>query len=154
MSDPLRLLPNGAIARLVVSTPEEVIRALAARLSASGHVTGSFADAAVRREEQHPTGLPTMIPTAIPHTDPEHVITPGIAVAALETPVVFGEMGPGGSEVACRLVVMLALKDSGSQLSALQQLVSRLQDEDGVRPVLSAADDIDLEARVGRWLNG
>lgn len=150
----LRLLPGAAVARLDAVDPEQVIRELAGRLLSGGHVTAAFADAAVQRERTHPTGLPTVIPTAIPHTDPEHVITPGLAVATLVGTVEFGEMGSGGAVVPVRFVVMLALKEANAQLAALQQLVARLQDQDGVRTVLEAADDGDLVRRVEAWISG
>lgn len=175
-SNVLRLLPNAAIAGLDVtssgkageagrtdevvspggkgrSTVEAVLRALAARLLASGAVTDGFETAVLERERKYPTGLPTVIPAAIPHTDPEHVIEPGIAVATLREPVDFGEMGGSGdATVPVRLVVMLVLREAHAQLDALQHLIQALQDEAAVGTVLEATDDADLEQRVRQWL--
>ncbi|MBM7502343.1 PTS system galactitol-specific IIA component [Brachybacterium muris] len=172
----LHLLPNAAIAGLDVtgsgkvgeagrtdevdsaggkgrSAVEAVLRALAARLHASGAVTDGFEAAVLERERTYPTGLPTVIPAAIPHTDPEHVIEPGIAVATLREPVAFGEMGGSGeATVPVRLVVMLVLREAQAQLEALQRLIQALQDEAAVRTVLDATDDADLERRVRQWL--
>lgn len=172
----LRLLPNAAVAGLDVtgsgkvgeagrtdgvdsaggkgrSAVEAVLRALAARLHASGAVTDDFEAAVLERERQYPTGLPTVIPAAIPHTDPQHVIEPGIAVATLCEPVDFGEMGGSGdATVPVRLVVMLVLREAHAQLEALQRLIQALQDEAAVRTVLTATDDADLERRVRQWL--
>lgn len=149
------LLDGAVMARLEAATDGEVLRALSDRLQAAGHVTETFADAVRAREERHPTGLPTAIPTAIPHTDPEHVLNPGLALATLARPVAFGEMGrTDGTRVDVRLVVMLVLADPHSQLAALQHLIARLQDADAVRELLAAADDTDLRRRVERWLGG
>ncbi|MCT1777174.1 PTS sugar transporter subunit IIA [Brachybacterium sp. p3-SID957] len=172
----LRILPNAAIAGLDVTGPgeaeetggtdgiggaggegrsavEAVLRALAARLLASGAVTAGFEAAVLERERRYPTGLPTVIPAAIPHTDPEHVIEPGIAVATLREPVDFGEIGgSGGATVPVRLVVMLVLREAHAQLDALQHLIQALQDEAAVGTVLEATDDADLEQRVRQWL--
>lgn len=175
-SSVLRLLPNAAIAGLDVtgsgkvgeagganevvspggedrSAVERVLRTLAARLLASGAVTAGFEAAVLERERRYPTGLPTVIPAAIPHTDPEHVIEPGIAVATLREPVDFGEMGGSGdATVPVRLVVMLVLREAHAQLDALQHLIQALQDEAAVGTVLEATDDADLEQRVRQWL--
>ncbi|EWS80399.1 PTS sugar transporter subunit IIA [Brachybacterium phenoliresistens] len=151
---PLALLPGAAIAGCAAADAEGVLRALAARLLASGAVTGSFEEAVLAREAAYPTGLPTIVPAAIPHTDPEHVLRPGLAVATLQAPVAFGEMGSSGAEVQVQLVVMLVLADAHSQLAALQSLIARLQDEAAVREVLAARDDADLEARARAWLAG
>lgn len=149
---PLQLLPGAAIARLVADDAPGVIRALGERLLAGGSVTSSFVEAAIAREQKYPTGLPTVIPTAIPHTDPEHVLTPGIAVATLASPVPFGEMGSDGATVEVQLVVMLALRDASTQLAALQDLMRLLQDLDGVQQLLAAGDDAELARRVEAWL--
>lgn len=149
------VLPGAAIAGLKAADAPSVLRALSARLRGSGAVTGSFEEAVLRREEKHPTGLPTVIPAAIPHTDPEHVITPGFAVAVPRRPVTFGEIGSSGERtVEAELVIMLVLADAHSQLAALQNLVARLQEPDAVRDVLAAVDDADLERRARRWLAG
>lgn len=149
----LHLLPGAAIAQLDTGDAPGVIRALGERLLRSGCVAPTFVDAAITRELRYPTGLPTAVPTAIPHTDPEHVLTPGIAVATLASPVPFGEMGSAaGTTVDVRLVVMLALQDASTQLTALQNLMRLLQDVDGVQQLLAADDDVELTRQVEDWL--
>lgn len=149
----LALLPGGAISGLEAADDQAVLAALADRLLEAGHVTDTFRDAVQARERRFPTGLPTAVPAAIPHTDPEHVLRPGLAVATLSRPVSFGEMGGSGeARVEVRLVVMLVLKDAHSQISALQHLVARLQDSEAVQDLLEAADDEDLRRRAEGWL--
>lgn len=147
------VLPGAALAHLDVDDAEAVLRALSARLLELGAVTDSFEQAVLERERRQPTGLPTLVPAAIPHTDPEHVLTAGFAVATLEHSVPFAEIGSNGSrEVEAELVVMLVLKDPAAQLEALQNLVAKLQDRSGVRDVLTAADDAELERAAREWL--
>lgn len=149
------ILPGAAIVGLEADDAPAALRALSARLREIGAVTDSFEAAVLLREEKHPTGLPTLVPAAIPHTDPEHVITPGFAVAVPDHPVAFGEIGSSGERaIWAELIIMLVLADATSQLAALQNLVARLQEPEAVRRVLAATDDADLERRAGEWLAG
>lgn len=149
----LVLLDGAVVAGLEASTDQEVLGALADRLLDAGHVFDTFKAAVQARERRYPTGLPTVVPAAIPHTDADHVLHAGLAVATLARPVAFGEMG-GSAEarVETRLVIMLVLKDAHSQIAALQHLVARLQDPDAVRDLLAADDDQDLRRRTEHWL--
>lgn len=147
------LLPGASIMGLQATDSTEVLRALSARLRELGAVTDGFEEAVLVRERKHPTGLPTLVAAAIPHTDPEYVLTPGFAVAVPEHPVAFGEIGSGGERLVwAEIVIMLVLNDPASQLAALQTLVARLQEPEAVRSVLEASDDADLERRAGEWL--
>ncbi|WP_394216596.1 PTS sugar transporter subunit IIA [Brachybacterium vulturis] len=149
------ILPGAAMVGLEVEDAPAVLRALSARLQEIGAVTESFEDAVLRREEKQPTGLPTLVPAAIPHTDPEHVITPGIAIAVPKDPVAFGAIGSSGERtIWAELVVMLVLDDARSQQIALQSLVARLQEPESVRGMLAATDEADLERCAREWLSG
>lgn len=148
------ILPGAALMGLPVTDRAGVLHALSVRLREIGAVTDTFEAAVLAREEKHPTGLPTAVAAAIPHTDPEHVLVPGFAVAVPAQPVDFGEIGSGGDRtVAAEIVVMLVLADAGDQLTALQTLVARLQDAAAVRTVLESTDDADLERRAREWLS-
>ena len=87
--DPQAIL-LGAEAR----TAEQAIRLLAAKLEELGYVKPSYADAVAKREAAMPTGLPLgqAVNVAIPHTDPEHVVRPGVALGVLSAPVDFANM--------------------------------------------------------------
>lgn len=149
------ILPGAAIVGLEADDAPAALRALSARLREIGAVTDSFEAAVLRREERQPTGLPTLVPAAIPHTDPQHVLTPGLAIAIPRDPVAFGEIGSSGERtIWAELIVMLVLSDAHSQLIALQDLVARLQEPDGMRELLAATDDADLERRAREWLAG
>ena len=154
-NDRFAVLEGGVIAGLAAHTSEEVLSALADRLEAAGHVAPSFREAVLAREAKYPTGLPTRVPAAIPHTDPEHVLHPGLAIATLTDPVAFGEMGaPDGTTVSVQLVVMLVLKEAKSQIDALQHLVGRLQDAEAVENLLAVQGDEALRVAATTWLSG
>ena len=136
------------LAHLDVADSEDVLRSLAGRLLDAGAVTVDFPEALRTRERTYPTGLPTPVPTAIPHADPEHVLTPGLALATLARPVPFGEMGTRDGTVDVRLVAMPLLTDAREHLEALQRLMGLLSDEAAVQDLLDATDDQQLRERA------
>ncbi|WP_347042277.1 PTS sugar transporter subunit IIA [Brachybacterium nesterenkovii] len=149
------VLADAVIARLDAEDDQSVLAALAERLTAAGHVTETFAAAVRDRERQYPTGLPTSVPCAIPHTDLRHVRRSGVAVATLARAVSFGMMGTSGEErLDVELVIMLVLGDGHTQVGALQHLVARLHDPDAARPLLGAPDDGGLRIAAEAWLAG
>jgi PTS system galactitol-specific IIA component len=127
-------------------TADEVIRALSAALHESGHVKQSHAGATLAREATHPTGLPTegLFCVAIPHTDPEHVLKPGIAIATLREPVSFKNMEDPDESLPVRLVFMLAFTDKDKQIEALQMVAGMLQSSDILNAIVSATNAGDM----------
>ncbi len=118
------------VPRLVATTAEEVVRALAQRLRAEAHVEATFEAAAVLRERRSPTGLPFPgMGVAMPHAEPEHVVSPAIALASLATPVRFREMGSPATQIEVELVVMPALTTKEQAGAGLARLIELLQDE-------------------------
>src|SRR5437588_7640495 len=98
------------LARLEVTSAEGAVRALAKALEAKGHVKASFEAAALQRERRSPTGLPFAgSAVALPHAEPEHVLSPAIAIASLARPVKFRQMGSPATQLDVALVVMPAL---------------------------------------------
>lgn len=152
--EPPALEVGVVIAGLDVTDAEDVLRSLAGRLLDRGAVTLEFPEALQTREQRFPTGLPTPIPTAIPHADPEHVQTPGLALATLARPVAFGEMGGDGGTVDVRLVAMPLLTDASAHLTALQRLMALLRDQDAVSDLIAAPDEDQLRARAIGYLAG
>ena len=144
---PAPLALTVVLAHLDVADSEDVLRSLAGRLLDAGAVTVDFPEALRARERTYPTGLPTPVPTAIPHADPEHVLTPGLALATLARPVPFGEMGTRDGTVDVRLVAMPLLTDAREHLEALQRLMGLLSDEAAVQDLLDATDDQQLRER-------
>jgi PTS system galactitol-specific IIA component len=133
------------LVRLSALSAAEVLHALAARLLAKGHVAASFERAALSREKKSPTGLPfAPWPVALPHADPEHALSPAIAIATLARPVVFRQMGSPGVALDVFIVVMPVLTAKEQAAASLSRLVTVLQSEDTRRRMIDAERTEDL----------
>lgn len=134
---------------------EEVLDALSDRLLAQGMVRDSFPEAVKVREREFPTGLPTAeVGVAIPHTDPEHVLHAGAALATLARPVRFKLMGNPDEEVEVELVIMLAVRSAKDQIGILQRLVDAFQVPGLLRRLKEERDPAVLADMLGRILEG
>ena len=115
---------------LSVDTCSDVIRELSGTLYDSGAVTNQFKNAVLDREAIFPTGIPTKIPAALPHTDAEHCLKNALAVGILEKPVPFGLMGGEADEtVDVEIVFMLSLPNPKSQVAVIQKMLEILRDD-------------------------
>jgi galactitol PTS system EIIA component len=148
----LHLLPGCVLHRLVAADWEQVLSALAERVVAGGYGKPSLVPAVLARERKYPTGLPTAVPSAIPHTDAEHVIRPGLAVATLADSVEFGVMGGSGETLQAEVVVMLCVDDPATQVAGLQQVLAVLGSATGVGRLVSHDDPATFEVAVRSWL--
>lgn len=140
------------IAGLMAESADAVLKALAERLLKAGHVRPSFEQAAIVRERRSPTGLPFPgCGVALPHAEPEHVVTPAIAVATLAKAVPFRQMGSPATKLDVTLVVMPALTAKEQAAGDLSRLIGLLQDET-LRHALTAAKESDaiMAALSGR----
>lgn len=108
-------------------TWEEAIRYSAEALFRKGYVKDSFYQACVEREKKFPTGLPTKIPVAIPHTDAEHVNEPAVCLIRLKKPVEFYSMEDGDETVAAEFVFNMALEKGEKQLEMIQAIITTAQ---------------------------
>ncbi|MED1602742.1 PTS sugar transporter subunit IIA [Alkalihalophilus marmarensis] len=109
---------------------EEAIRVMAGNLFEKGLVKESYIEAIVAREKNFATGLPTKgYSVAIPHTDKEHVNEKAISVGIMKEPVDFVIMGEESETTPVKLVFMLAMNESHSQLELLQRLMQIFQDD-------------------------
>ncbi len=135
------IAPDLCIARLEAASAEDVVRALAERLHAKGFVKDTFAKAALSREKRSPTGLPFPgVAVGLPHAEPEHVVSPAIAVATLAKPVTFRQMGSPGTKLTVSIVVMPAFTAKEQAGAGLAGLIEKLQD-DALRTKLVEAED-------------
>jgi len=141
------------VVRLTAGSAADVIRSLASRLLAQGHVTPSFERAALAREKKSPTGLPfSPWPVALPHAEPEHAVAPAIAIATLDTPVSFRQMGSPAVALEVSIVVMPALTAKEQAAASLSRLVTLLQSEDTRERLVHAASPQALLAVLSdRW---
>lgn len=116
---------------------EDVFDVLYKKLYENGFVKESYLEAIKKREKNFPTGLQlNRYNVAIPHTDPEHVVKPAIAVATLKNPVIFKNMANPLEDIEVNIIFMIALNESHSQVEMLQQLTSLLQDDGVISKVI------------------
>ena len=152
MNVDIQVSPAVAIANLEAESAEEVLQALAERAIAAGWAKDTFTAALLKREREYPTGLPTEIAVALPHTDPEHVHHAGLGIATLKSPVEFGEMGADdGTTVAVRVVMLILVEKPENQVTVLGQLVNLIQ-QPGWYDALSQAETDEAVATEFRRL--
>ena len=105
----------------------QLLQVMASKLD--GSTRPGFIEALLEREDQFPTGLPTEgIKFAIPHADGRFVRKNELALAVLSEPIEFRRMDNPGQEVLVEVVVMMAIKDSETQLEMLQKLIALFSD--------------------------
>ncbi|GMB01175.1 PTS sugar transporter subunit IIA [Pelosinus sp. IPA-1] len=132
----------------------DILKYMAANLYNQGFVKASYAEAVVAREKKFATGLPTGgYGVAIPHTDIEHVNQSAISVGILKKPVDFGIMGEETEKTPVKLVFMLAMHDSHSQLSMLQSLMGIFQDEEVLTYLATEESEAKIKDEVVSKLN-
>ena len=102
----------------------DALRKIGSAMVETGYVKSSYPDALVNRERDFPTGLDLKFNTiAMPHTDPQHVNRPAIALAKLAHPVTFMHMGSTGEQVAVQLIFMMAITDPDAQIKNLRRVM-------------------------------
>ncbi|MEP7456887.1 PTS sugar transporter subunit IIA [Phyllobacterium sp. SB3] len=143
--------PGAILLGVEAKSDQEVIRLLAEQLHSLGHVKPSFSDAVLAREAQLPTGLPlgTDSNVAVPHTDPEHVLKPGLAFATLATPVLFANMEDPDEKLPVRLVFLMALNDKDKQVEMLQQIAGTIQSPETIDALIKSKSVEDVLRLLG-----
>ena len=118
-------------------------------------VTDEFRIKIKERENNYPTGLQTeSIGIAIPHTDPEHIIQPFVAVVRPTNPISFQRMGMGEGEIGAELVFVLGVKGDGAQVTMLSQLMEMMMDDFAVKELMSCSNNKDLLSIIKRKFEG
>lgn len=134
------LVQTAIIPHFSANEAEEVVTALGNLLEEAGYVKDTFVRAALTREQSMPTGLPLMgdANAAIPHTDIEHVLKPGVALATLTKPVVFQNMANPEESVSVKIVFLLALDQPKAQIEMLQEIAGVLQNPELIEKLVKA----------------
>ncbi|UCD42637.1 MAG: PTS sugar transporter subunit IIA [Chloroflexota bacterium] len=151
MNKLLELLEPGAVKLgLEAGDAREVVSILGEKLLEAGYVLDTFIEAALQRESELPTGLPLAgdFNAAIPHTDIEHVLKPGLALATLIEPVVFHNMVSPEEDVPVQLVILMALDEPKAQVEMLQEIAGVLQDAEVINKLMVAKDFNDVQAAL------
>jgi PTS system galactitol-specific IIA component len=90
--------------------------------------------------------------TGIPHAGVAHTLRPGIAIATLERPVPFGELGDPERRVDVSVVFMLSVTEPEAQVYLLRSLVSVYRDESALRRLHAATDPAVIASEVNAAL--
>lgn len=133
------LNPALIVKALPAADREDVLRQVGRRLTDAGYTKESYVDALLRREAEYPTGLDIDgVGVAIPHTDVSHVNRAGIAIAVLEHPVTFIQMGTDDEPVEVQLIFMLSVVDPNAHIDQLQRILEIIQDTAVLEQLLQA----------------
>lgn len=141
MSFQAKLIPGFFASNMQVDNFEEAIRGIAESAQSLGLVKRTWLDALLLREKEFPTGLPTTIPVAIPHTDSAHVNVDGFGFFRLVKPVEFGEMGSIDGLVSVSMVFPLLITDPKNQVELLTSVIERLQAPGLLEELMEAETD-------------
>ena len=131
------------------SSREEIILRLADTLQAAGYIGPTYGKAAIEREKEYPTGLPSEgVPIAIPHAFSKDVFKTGVAAAVLDEPVEFINMGDDSDVLPVEMVFLMANADGGdAYMDDLQELMSMFSSEEFILK-LKNAESVDEFAYV------
>jgi PTS system galactitol-specific IIA component len=146
------LVPSSVALQYEASNSKDVIAHLGKCLFDAGYVRETFVDAALDRESRLPTGLPLSgdVNAAIPHTEVEHVLKPGLAMATLSAPVTFQNMVSPDEAVPCQLVFVMALDQPKAQIEMLQEIAGILQNPEVINGLMSAKDFEEVQATFSK----
>lgn len=143
--------PGAIILGVKAATDQDVIRILAERLQSLGYVKPSFSGAVLAREAELPTGLPLGSDNnvAVPHTDPEHVLRPGLAFATLAEPVLFSNMENPDEQLRVSVVFLMALNDKDKQIEMLQEIAGTIQSPEIIAALIRSKSVEDVSRLLG-----
>lgn len=126
---------------LTAKTDKEVMSQLGGALIKEGYAKDTYIEALITREQEFPTGLDVDgFGVAIPHTDVSHVIKPGIAIAILQQPVDFIQMGSDDDHVEVKIIFMLAVVNPSEHLGQLQRILAVIQDTDVLKKLINVKE--------------
>lgn len=119
----------------------DVMKSIGSMVINEGYAKDSYIDALIEREKEYPTGLDMDgVGVAIPHTAVEHVKKQGIAIAVLDKPVTFLQMGTDDETVEVQLIFMLAVVNANEHLDQLQTILSIIQDKTVLQKLMRTKD--------------
>lgn len=126
------------------NSTEQLLDVLGKKMFDLGYVTPEFREAVKIRERDFPTGLPGPIcDIAVPHTDPEYVKKPFIAVVRTVECIPFIQMATKDQYLKSRLIFMLGFKTGQYQVKVLQVLINRFIKEKKLAQIFLKENNID-----------
>lgn len=124
---------------------EEAIKILADKLREKDLVKDGYCENVLRREENFPTGLPTIIPIALCHTEAEFVNASALTVGTLVNPIAFKEMGSPDKDVMAEIIFLLALNDPKDQVPWLMKMITVFKSKETLEQIKNSTDEEELE---------
>lgn len=124
----------------IVKDQFDAIALAAIPLLKQGFVTEDFVDAAVERERTFPTGLPTKIGVALPHTEAKYVQKESISIVTLKNTIVFAGMGNPKESIPVQIIFLLAINNPEKQLGVLQTIITIIQNEKVLQKIKNAKE--------------
>ena len=110
MTSGIRLIDHLVTHELEADTAQQAFEKIAQWGDGTGLFKSTWLEAVIKRESEFPTGLPTLIPVAIPHTDSVHVNADGVGFFKLKNPIEFGEMGSLDEKVQVKMTNTIKIK--------------------------------------------
>lgn len=124
---------------LEASSQKDALKKTAELMEKTGIVKDDFFENILAREKKFPTGLKIGdIGIAIPHTDPEYVNEPGIAVSTMKDSVKFQRMDDPEEIVEAKIIFMLALQDGHNHLEMISSIVKMLSNKKVLNKLIQA----------------
>lgn len=130
MTSGIRLIDQLVTHELDAETSSQALEKIVRWDSKNDFFRSTWLEAAIKRESEFPTGLPTLIPVAIPHTDSVHVNADGVGFFKLKKPIEFGEMGSLDDKVQVKMILPLLITNPAEQVDLLMAVIGALQDAD------------------------
>ncbi|GCF93948.1 PTS fructose transporter subunit IIA [Enterococcus florum] len=132
-----------------ISSKEELFCWFSDYMDKAGYVKETYLENITKREKNFPTGLQTAtVGVAIPHTDPENLNKPFIAVIRPNQGIEFEPMGIAEGKISAKLIFMLGVLKDGQQVIALQNLMGLLCNDKAVTDLLKANDAKEIIAII------
>ena len=101
-------------------------------ISLCGQADKTFMKACIEREKEYPTGLPSEVPVAIPHSKVDGIKDNCVCFLRLKNPVRFYRMDSDEESIETTAVFNLAIKDGDQHLEFLQALMQAVMNKEVV----------------------
>ncbi|REB69179.1 PTS sugar transporter subunit IIA [Cutibacterium namnetense] len=133
--------PRLIVADVTATTQDDLYTQVNERLIADNMVKSTFLDAVSAREEKFPTGLDFgYVSIAIPHIDPDHVISPGVLVCRNSASTIFHAMDDPERSLDVQLSIWPLVTDPDNQVGMLGAVIALIQDESSYHILLHGED--------------
>lgn len=128
----------------------ELLSSISEELLSKGYVKDSFREGIMKREEEYPTAIQAEnFSLAIPHTDSEHILKPGIAFVRLNNGCDFKEMCTN-EDIKVNMAFVLLVKEKEKQVSLLTKLMGLFSNNDILEKLYKENDPSAIEAMLNR----